>query len=154
MKKQVLFFDMDGVLADFEKRLYELDPNMPSKDHPDRQAAVDILERQPLFYRSFEPIEGAIEAYKILFEKYDNYILSTASWDNVYCWTEKRQWVEEFLGDFAYKRLILSHNKGLSIGRALIDDRTKNGVEGFIGEHIHFGTAKFPNWDSVIKHLM
>ncbi len=36
----------------------------------------------------------------------------------------------------------------------IIDDRTKNGIEHFEGEHIHFGTEQFPDWDSVRSYLM
>ena len=56
-------------------------------------------------------------------------------------------------GDPAYKRLILTHNKQLNIGDYLIDDRTKNGAGEFTGEHIHFGTEKFPDWKSVLDYL-
>jgi len=54
----------------------------------------------------------------------------------------------------AYKRLILSHHKHLNKGDYIIDDRTKNGVEHFEGEHIHFGTEQFPDWDSVCGYLV
>ena len=47
-----------------------------------------------------------------------------------------------------------SHNKHLNIGHYLIDDRLKNGADKFEGEHIHFGTSLFPDWDSVIKYLI
>ena len=40
------------------------------------------------------------------------------------------------------------------VGRALIDDRTKNGVKNFKGEHIHFGTENFINWNAVLKYLL
>ncbi len=53
-----------------------------------------------------------------------------------------------------YKRLILSHHKHLCRGAYLIDDRTHNGVLRFCGEHIHFGTEKFPDWDAVLRHLL
>ena len=53
-----------------------------------------------------------------------------------------------------HKRLILSHHKNLNMGDYLIDDRTANGVDEFKGEHIHFGTAAFPNWDSVVSYLV
>ena len=51
-------------------------------------------------------------------------------------------------------QLILSHNKNLNIGDYLIDDRTANGAAQFMGEHIHFGSEKFPNWNSVLDYLM
>ena len=58
------------------------------------------------------------------------------------------------MGKSAYKRLILSHNKHLNIGDYLIDDRTANGAGQFRGEHIHFGSDRFPSWGSVIEYLM
>ena len=62
--------------------------------------------------------------------------------------------MKKYLGSNARKRLILSHNKHLNIGDYLIDDRTANGAGNFTGEHIHFGTEKFPNWDSVLTYLL
>jgi hypothetical protein len=55
--------------------------------------------------------------------------------------------------DPRFKRLIISNDKSLFTGRALIDDRTKYGVTKFGGEHIHFGSDNFPNWDSVLEYL-
>jgi hypothetical protein len=56
-------------------------------------------------------------------------------------------------GLFAHKRLILSHHKNLNRGHFLVDDRTKNGAELFEGQHIHFGTAAYPNWATVTAYL-
>ena len=39
------------------------------------------------------------------------------------------------------------------IGDYLIDDRRFNGASEFTGEWIHFGSEKFPNWNSVLKYL-
>ena len=85
--------------------------------------------------------------------KFEVYFLSTAPWSNVHSWSEKRIWVEKHFGEHAFKKLILSHNKGLLRGDFLIDDRTLNGVSEFKGEHIHFGTPEYPNWDAVLKYL-
>ena len=79
--------------------------------------------------------------------------MSAPSWRNPSSYSDKRLWVEEHLGEFANKRLILTHNKGLFQGRALIDDRLTYGVESFQGEHIHFGSENFPDWSSVLKYL-
>ena len=59
---------------------------------------------------------------------------------------DKYDWVKNFIGESAYKRLLLSRRKALSRGNILIDDGTANGAGQFKGEHIHFGTKKFPTW--------
>ena len=84
---------------------------------------------------------------------FDTYILSTAPWENRTAWSDKLDWVKKHLGTPAYKRLILSHHKNLNDGDYLIDDRLKNGVDRFRGEHIHFGTDKFPDWKTVTQYL-
>ena len=74
-------------------------------------------------------------------------------WSNPDSWRGKRIWVEKFLGKYAKKKLILSHNKGLLKGKYLIDDRVANGVLDFEGEHIQFGQKKFSNWSKVLTYL-
>jgi hypothetical protein len=65
--------------------------------------------------------------------------------------------VKEHLGSIegnpAYKRLILTHHKNLNKGDFIIDDRIHRGVDKFEGKHIHFGTAEFPDWKSVVEYL-
>ena len=86
--------------------------------------------------------------------KCDTYLVSTASWENSSAWSDKNEWVKKYLGESAHKRLILSHHKNLNRGDYLIDDRTANGAGEFQGEHIHFGTEKFPVWKSVLDYLI
>ena len=62
-------------------------------------------------------------------------------------------WVRRYLGDVAYKRLILSHHKDLSRGNFLIDDSEKNGAREFGGKLILFGSKEFPNWAGVMEYL-
>ena len=143
--KPVVYIDMDGVLCDFDKRHEKL----MSKGINQFQAFNHTLA-----FKDLDPIPGAIEAWHALQEKYDTYILSTAMWSNVEAWTDKRVWVQKFLGKSANKKLILSHNKGLLNGSYLIDDRIANGVADFEGEHIHFGTEKFPTWKEVLDYLL
>lgn len=144
-EKPVIYFDMDGVLCDFDKRHEELVLSGMSKHR---------AFNHELAFRDLDPIEGAIEAWDELQEKYDTYILSTAMWNNINAWSDKREWVEKYLGKSANKKLILSHNKGLLKGKYLIDDRIANGVADFEGEHIHFGSEKFPNWKIVLNYLL
>jgi 5'(3')-deoxyribonucleotidase len=62
-------------------------------------------------------------------------------------------WVQAHLGDGAHKRLILTHNKNLNMGDFLIDDQTNNGSDGFGGEHVHFGSGRYPDWPSVMEYM-
>jgi 5'(3')-deoxyribonucleotidase len=112
------------------------------------------LDEVPNIFSQMDPIKGAIDAYILLSNEFDTYLLSTAPWENSSAWSDKVDWVKKNLGKAAYKRLILSHNKNLNIGDYLIDDRTANGAGQFKGEHIHFGTEQFPDWDSVLKYLL
>ena len=61
--------------------------------------------------------------------------------------------MQRHLGDVAYKRLIITHNKHLNTGDFLIDDRAKWGADRFEGEWIQFGTEEFPDWATVVDYL-
>lgn len=146
MDKKILYIDMDGVLVDFESGIATLD----QFDLAEFNGRYDEV---PGIFSRMVPMNGAIEAFEILAMQYDTYILSTAPWDNPSSGSDKLNWVKQYLGKSARKRLILSHHKHLNVGDFLIDDRLKNGVEQFQGEHIHFGTDKFPDWKSVLNYL-
>jgi len=147
--KTVLYFDMDGVLVDFQSALKKQTPETLEmyKGHED-----DI----PGLFGQMEPMQGAIEAVHKLAEKYDCYILSTAPWANPSSWADKVRWVTEHLDDVFHKKIILTHHKNmLNDGEAyLIDDRTKHGADQFGERHIHFGSNRFQNWDSVVDFLL
>lgn len=137
---------MDGVLADFTSGFSKVEPALLEIF----KGEVDLI---PNYFSLLDPMPGAIEAYHRLREKFDVYILSSASWNNPTASADKLLWVKHHLGDSVRKRLILSHNKHLNLGDYLIDDRTANGAGEFPGEHIHFGTEQYPNWESVLKYL-
>ena len=138
---------MDGVLVDWASTVEALPKEIRD------QYAGRIDEMDGLF-AMLKPLPGAIEAFELLADHFDVYILSTPSWNNASSWSDKLLWVHRYLGQKAEKRLILSHRKDLNIGDYLIDDRLKNGADKFTGEHIHFGTSRFPGWPSVINYLM
>jgi len=143
--KPIVLIDMDGVLCDFDKRKKELEA---------QGVKGASLFKHPTAYKDLEPIEGAIEAWNLLQEKYETYVLSTPAWSNPDSWAEKRKWVETYLGKTAHKKLILCHHKGLVKGDYLIDDRIANGVADFTGEHIHFGTMDYPTWKEILERLL
>jgi 5'(3')-deoxyribonucleotidase len=148
IEKKILYIDMDGVLVNFQSGIDRL-TDAEKIEYKDQE------KNAPHIFSKMEPIEGAIEAYKMLAEKYDTYILSTAPWNNETALGDKVAWAKKYLGDTIYKRLILSHNKHLNVGHYLIDDRPhKNGAADFKGELIHFRSEKFPDWSTVLDFLL
>lgn len=147
MSKKVLYIDMDNVLVDFPTGIEQLTDDVQA-EYEGR------LDEVPGIFALMQPKQGAIEAFLQLSEEFDTYILSTAPWENPSAWSDKLLWVKKFLGKNAYKRLILSHHKNLNAGDYLIDDRLKNGADRFTGEHIHFESEQFPDWDSVVAYLL
>lgn len=143
---KTVFVDMDNVLVDFPAAIGQLDEIV-------RTEYSGRLDEVPGIFSLMPPLDGALEAYETIAGKFDAYILSTSPWENPTAWSDKLLWVKQHLGQLAYKRLILSHNKHLCVGDYLIDDRTKNGAGQFVGEHIHFGTDAFPDWESVVRYL-
>ena len=138
---------MDNVIVDFPSAFPYFSEKILKKYENKEDEISGIFSKM-------RPVEGAIEAYQQISRKYDTYILSTAPWNNPSAWTDKLLWVQKHLGDLAHKRLILSHNKNLNAGDFLIDDRTANGAGEFKGEHIHFLSEKFKNWDDVLNYLI
>lgn len=150
-QKKIVYVDMDNVLVDFPH-------GIDSISDEDRIKYEGRYDDCPNIFSLMRPMPDAIESFHILAEHFDVYILSTSPWDNPSAWQHKLEWVQKYLGQNdkapAYKRLILSHYKNLNKGDFLIDDRLASGVDKFEGEHIHFGTEKFPDWKSVMKYMM
>lgn len=138
---------MDNVLVDFKSGIDAI-------SEEDRQQFKDDLDEVPGIFSKMKPVDGAIEAYNELTKHFDVYILSTAPWENPSAWSDKLLWVKKYLGQTAHKRLILSHNKNLNAGDFLVDDRTANGAGKFAGEHIHFLSEQFKDWDDVLSYLL
>lgn len=134
-------FDMDGVLCDYAKRFHELQSDT-------------IIHPQALygFYASLEPIQGMIKLYNwLLSNGHQVNILTRPSYLNPLCYTEKRVWVEKYLGLEAAKNMIICWDKSLVKGDVLIDDHEHPGFEG---ELILYGSEKFPNSDYVRRHII
>lgn len=144
---KTLYVDLDNVLVDFRSALSSID-QATLTEYDGRYDEV------PGIFSLMHPMPGAVDAFSTLAKAFDTYVLSTSPWNNPSAWSDKLLWVKEHLGQPAHKRLILTHHKNLNRGDFLIDDRIKNGVEAFEGEHIQFGTARFPDWPTVTRYLL
>ena len=144
---KIVYVDMDNVLVNFQSGIDKLS----SKQFNEFKGRYYQV---PNIFSLMDPLKGSLDAFEKLSLKYDTYILSTAPWTNTTAWQDKIEWVQKYLGKLAYKKLILSHHKNLNAGDYLIDDRLRNGAGKFKGEHIHFATDKFPDWNTVLNYLM
>ena len=144
---KILYIDMDNVLVDFTSSFKKIDKNILDQYSEDK-------DNIPGIFALMDPINGAVDAFNLLSKEFDVYIISTAPWENSSAWSDKVDWVKKYLGETAFKRLILTHHKNLNKGDYLIDDRTNNGASKFSGEFIHFGTEKFPDWKSVLDYFL
>lgn len=159
--KEIIFFDMDNVLVDFQSGLDRIAPEVMAK-YGDDGTGKPHYDDIPGLFSLMAPMPGAIDAVKKMAEseRFELYILSTAPWDNPSSWSDKLQWVKKHLDSnrpdgIFYKRLVLSHHKNLCAHNDawLIDDRIAHGSEKF-GEHfIHFGSERFPDWNAVLSHF-
>lgn len=147
MKKKILYIDMDNVLVDFKSAL-----QIQSKEILEQYKGRE--DEIPNIFGQMAPMKDAVDSFTKLSAIYDTYILSTAPWSNSSAWADKLEWVKKYLGDAAYKRLIISHHKNLNKGDYLIDDRIKNGAGEFEGELILFGSNNYPDWQTVCDYLL
>ena len=160
--ERIIFFDMDNVLVDFQSGLDKV-PQEIKAQYDDDGTGKPHYDDIPGLFSLMDPMPGAIEAVKALADcgRYELYILSTAPWGNPSAWTDKLEWVKKHLDSdrpdgIFYKRLILSHHKNLCIQRRawLIDSRKAHGSEHFEHHLVHFGSERFPDWDSVVKFFL
>lgn len=146
--KKVIYFDMDGVLADFESGLAQVSEDI-------KKEYIGRYDEIPGLFSLMPPMPGAIDAVHRINsdDRFDCYILSTAPWNNPSAWSDKLLWVQKHLDDVFHKRIIITYCKNLLKGDYLIDDRGKNGTSEFEGEWIQFGSNDFPDWEKVLEYL-
>ena len=144
---KILYIDMDDVLVDYTSGVARLSEETKREYEGRLYDAPDV-------FGLMVPVEHAVDSFNELCKYFDTYILSTAPWGNPTAWSDKLAWVNRYLKDNAYKRLILTHHKNLNKGDFLVDDKTLRGADKFEGELIQFGTVQYPDWIAVRNYLM
>jgi 5'(3')-deoxyribonucleotidase len=131
MEPKIVYFDMDGVLVDFDSGIAKLDAETKEK-------FKGQYDNVPGIFDTMDPFLEMVAFFELLSQdpRYDCYLLSTPPWSAPSSWGDKGRWVKRYLPS-ATKRLILSHHKHLNRGDYLIDDSLHN-KEGFKGKFIHW----------------
>lgn len=136
----IIYFDMDGVLADwvggFERKFptmsYSQFCELPQKEREPYRLAID---NDPNFYAELEPIEQVIRVFGMLCASgYDVQILTSVGDDNPHeIADQKLEWIDEHLGAFQVNFVNTSSQKAKYANRntILIDDRAKS-IDPFI----------------------
>lgn len=149
MKK--IYFDMDGVLADFDKSADAIFPRttnlnlstseMSNQSHLQKQERWTIIERTPNFWRDIPQIPNIIEVLKIADKIGELFILSktpaakhfsTAETYTNFIASEKKNWIlQNFAKYFKEQNIIISNIDKEKLIKPttndiLIDDRPQN----------------------------
>ena len=136
---------MDGVLCDFYGGARKEMKDNPVQKFPQSKWG---------FFLGLKEIPNAINSINLLKEKYDVWILTRPSFQNLNCYTEKAKWVLDHLGEDMLKKMIISGDKSLVKGDYLIDDQNNANQSKFEGEWLEFGSDKFSNWKSITDYLL
>lgn len=154
MEIKKIYFDMDGVLADFERGINEIcGMDMPiqglSTDEEDNRMWEAVKEAEH-FYDKLEPMKGAVDMYRKLSSKYDCEILSAIPKPHRGIETageDKKNWVKRILSSDMKVNIVLKEEKKDYVDGAetiLIDDLGDNikTWEAFGGTGIKFESAE------------
>lgn len=144
MTKQLrLLLDQDGPIADFDLRFWDLaqdrgwalnidDPAHQTKryftdhiiDKHQRNQSRWLIEGSGWF-RHLPPVEGAIDGVRALIAAgVDVWIATKPMEANPTCRDDKGAWVRQYLPELE-KKLIITPDKSLLVGDALLDDAIK-----------------------------
>lgn len=136
MKVSKIYFDMDGVLADFEggiRNLLGVEPKGQETEDPEADDRMfTAIKNFPNFYEKLEPIPGMLEIFRELSKKYDCEILTGVPRPErgiVEASDNKKTWVKKYLGGNIVVHTVPRREKqkmALDETYILIDDYSKN----------------------------
>jgi len=164
---------MDGVIADVEAQFllwYERDygvkmtkAELIGKTDETAFPEADAIRKfvtTPGFFLTVPVMDGAVEAVKLLSEKFEIYIVSAAM-EFPLSLSEKLEWLGKHFPFISWTNIIFCGDKSIIDTDYMIDDHLKN-LDFFKGQAIMFHAfhnvehthhIRVDNWDAVIKLL-
>ena len=143
-----IIVDMDGVLADtyvkFIDRYETAFGRRPTREELlgrkvyDLEGGAEIRNamHEEGFFRDLAVMPGAVEVMRELYEKYEVYIVSTAS-EFKYSYKDKWEWLEEHFPFISFRRIVFCGDKNIVHGDYMIDDKVSN-LASFNGKGLLF----------------
>ena len=133
--KQKIYFDMDGVLADFDKGIHELCGIIPvpqdERNEEQKTAMWNQVRDVGHFYYKLDPIAEGVELFHILYHAFPGQveILSAQPSFKRQIFTaeqDKRDWCEKYLPDIPVHITLRRQKVEYAKGNILIDDFPDN----------------------------
>lgn len=138
MTTTTILLDMDGPLAEYDDRAFDIcsafpmdidHPDLITKtymtDHvinPDHRAIARATINEPGFFRGLSVVEGARDGVDELHAAgFDVAICTRPSRDNATCRDEKYAWTQEHFPELELK-LVICYDKSYARGDVLLDD--------------------------------
>lgn len=155
-KKIVILLDIDGVLANMEKSVFQIyqneNPKLRYIKDNEREGMIaqiqyrkevgqesgDIIDEiinRPNLFVNFEPFDDAIKTVKRFFtepeliSKYKIYFCTSPHYGHETCASEKVLWIRKHFGLPQTKSLIITNDKTIISADVLIDDNQT--IKGF-----------------------
>lgn len=135
----MIYFDMDGVLADFNKHVLELieDPvclDQQQNSHQDDEKIWEAIRSDPHFYLNLEPISEGVNLFYALWKRTDENCAILSALPKPHrnipnADSDKRAWAKKYLPKDVQVNLVTRADKPLfckSKNDVLIDDRKDN----------------------------
>jgi hypothetical protein len=140
IRVEAIYFDMDGVLADFARGIREILGTEPPVQGADKAADAELfgaIREIPNFYRRLRPIQPALELFFDLRREYGDRVEVLTGVPNpefgvVTASDDKMDWAREFLGPEVVVHTVLRREKAQFAkgpGSVLIDDYPRNIAE-------------------------
>ncbi len=153
---KTLIVDMDGVLADVYAQfktyaIAEFGVAPHTKDligKPEHEAYKNVYQyvNSVGFFINAPIMEGSIEALKILNERYNLFVVSSAM-EFPNSLKEKYEWLNKHFPFITWKQIVFCGSKTIINGDIMIDDHFKN-LDFFDGKTILFTQHHNDGWDN------
>lgn len=130
MSMKTIYFDMDGVLADFDRGVEEI---LGFKQEWE-EFMWEEMKKHPHFYYDLKPIEEAVELFKDIRKEYGDNCQILSAYPKPFrgideAFNDKIMWIKKYLGEGITANLVYREEKVNYIKDSqsiLIDDYDKN----------------------------